>query len=147
MAYIQPNEVVSPKKSISNLRPIYDKGEDAFSVALLDWDQERRVAIRWNDHKPSPGNPQSRGLPTWFVVPEVFDISILETLLTNGLLGGGTIDRTAAEQDIRHALSLRQVKKFSSESIADDFETRVIQIIEKLIAEGRLSGLRSKTVS
>ena len=94
MSYIQPHEVVSPKRSISNLVPVCDKGEGehGFSVVVLDWEQQTRVAVRWNDRKPSPGNPQSRGLPTWFVMPRVFDVPILETLLLLKMLGGGQID-------------------------------------------------------
>jgi hypothetical protein len=39
--------------------------------------------MRWNGNKTNPlGNPNSRGLPTWFVVPVRFQKPILDVILS-----------------------------------------------------------------
>jgi hypothetical protein len=71
--YIDPEEVLSPKNKLRSLRLIYDTGrcEGSWSVALLNWDSEERVGLRWNgDSEDKIGNPQSHGNPTWFVLPD-----------------------------------------------------------------------------
>ena len=50
------------------------------SLAIGRWDNKPVLAMRWNGGKDSPiGNPQSRGLPTWFIVPDQHVRQILET--------------------------------------------------------------------
>ncbi|MGH2523305.1 MAG: hypothetical protein ACRDH2_12445 [Anaerolineales bacterium] len=76
MAYIDPTTVVSPKNRVRNVTVLHDEGPGKWSVALLEWeDKEGRkevLALRWNgsDEKDGIGNPQSRGKPTWFIVPD-----------------------------------------------------------------------------
>jgi hypothetical protein len=74
MSYILPSQVLSPKGSIKNLNVLYDGGENGWSLAEMTWDGIPVLAMRWNggsnNGSPSIGNPQSRGVPTWFVVPE-----------------------------------------------------------------------------
>jgi hypothetical protein len=82
MAYTNPLLVLSPQDAISNLKVLYDGGEQlsegntwsGWSVAEFDWYQQPSLGIRWNGSTQNPdvsprGNPQSRG-PTWFVLPE-----------------------------------------------------------------------------
>ncbi|MGO9177569.1 MAG: hypothetical protein ACLQED_15765 [Desulfobaccales bacterium] len=143
MNYTNPREVKSPKVSISNLEPIIDKGEWRYSVALLDWEREPRVAMRWNggteEGRIHPGNPQSRGLPTWFVLSEDYDVAILSEALKQGL-GGGDIDVDAAKEAVQEALSKRNASKMSSQEAADNagLETTIIDIITRLKAEGKI---------
>ncbi len=147
MSYTDPHHVGSPKSSVSELMPVYDGGEGDFAVTLMKWDGQDAVAIRWNggskdnaeDHtkRPHPGNPQSRGLPTWFVLPEILDVAILQALLENALIGGGSIDKSKAEEAIRRAIPLlggngeTQVK-------TDKLEGKILTIIEKLKSEGKI---------
>lgn len=50
------------------------------SLAIGRWDNQPTLAMRWNGSRENPlGNPQSRGLPTWFIVPEQYWNQILET--------------------------------------------------------------------
>ena len=83
MGYQNPNQVRSPKGAVSHLRVIYDGGEHAagssewagWSVAELEWYEEPTMACRWNgstanDDVSEIGNPQSRGNPTWFIIPK-----------------------------------------------------------------------------
>jgi hypothetical protein len=144
--YTDPHDVTSPRVSISNLHPVCDRGEWESSVALLDWDHKQRVGVRWNggtdpDTKNlSPGNPQSRGLPTWFVLPEEFSPAILQTLLDAGLIGGRTIDKANAEKWIREALDRIKFAPpvAGNKSQANDLERTIISIIKKLKAAGEL---------
>jgi len=73
MSYTDPNTVRSPKGSIKDLKVIYNGGENSWSLAEMKWDGSPVLAMRWNGGSnngfPSIGNPQSRGVPTWFVLP------------------------------------------------------------------------------
>lgn len=69
--FTRPETVLSPKGSVSDLRVLLDTGEDGWSVASMLWDGKPSLGIRWNGHQKNPiGNPQSRGIPTWFVLPD-----------------------------------------------------------------------------
>lgn len=80
MSYVKPEEVTSPRSYWRLLRVLYDGGDSGqsdsgWSAAEGQWENngvwENRLAIRWNGTTGAAiGNPQSRGLPTWFLVPE-----------------------------------------------------------------------------
>ncbi len=79
--YILPENVCSPKQRWSLIKVLHDGGEDGYSIALGRWDNNACIGMRWNGGEGSSiGNPQSRGLPTWFIVPENYQESILEQL-------------------------------------------------------------------
>lgn len=79
MSYIDPSKVISPKSSVSAVRVIEDKKEGSFSIARLRYDQREELACRWNggDDEPS-GHPNSRGIPTWFLIPPQMREDVLE---------------------------------------------------------------------
>lgn len=83
MGHVNPKDVRSPRESWNLIDVLYDggPGPDAYALAIGDWEGNRRVAIRWNgtDDKPA-GNPQSRGIATWFVLPPDFNDIIVGTL-------------------------------------------------------------------
>ena len=143
MDYTNPREVRSPKVNITNLEPIVDKGIWDYSVALLDWDKKPRLAMRWNggkgeDGKIHPGNPQSRGLPTWFLIPENYDLAFLKAINEKGDLGGEEIDVNKAKETVNRFLS----KKLPSEIeiVRDDsgLEKIIVNILMKLKEEGKI---------
>ena len=77
--HIDPKSVLSPKGSLRNLNVIFDGGlwDDAnprwsgWSLATLTWDGRPAIGTRWNGQVgEGVGNPQSRGLPTWFILPD-----------------------------------------------------------------------------
>ena len=69
--YTSPNHVNSPKAHWTLIAVLEDRGEWDTSLAVGRWDDDPCLAIRWNGGKDNPvGNPQSRGLPTWFVLPK-----------------------------------------------------------------------------
>lgn len=84
--YIDPQIVTSPKAKLSELKVIADFGADEYSVAIFNWEGNRVVGVRWNGGKDNPiGNPKSRGIPTWFVLPDAVAIPYLKSLLSIGL--------------------------------------------------------------
>ena len=78
--YIEPSDVHAPKRHWQLFHVLFDGGPDESSLAIGRWNREPVLTMRWNgnDNKPL-GNPQSRGLPTWFVVPEQHVRQVLET--------------------------------------------------------------------
>ncbi len=80
MAYQDPNKVDSPRgrwRTIEVLRTTGDGG-DALAVGM--WDGDPRLAMRWNGsgEESGVGSPQSRGLPTWFILPKWTQLGVLE---------------------------------------------------------------------
>jgi hypothetical protein len=83
MRYFSSVDVISPKRNIKSIVPIYQNSE--FALAKVTWNGTERIAIRWNvteNEWTNPdkisgkticlGEPNSRGYPTWFVLPENF---------------------------------------------------------------------------
>lgn len=72
MGFRDPSSVVAPKSRWAMKSVLCSTGQRGWSVAEGFWDKEPTLGIRWNgdDDSGSPGNPQSHGNPTWFIVPE-----------------------------------------------------------------------------
>lgn len=82
MVFTNPESVLSPKASVKEVRVLLNTGEDGWSLAELLWDERPVLGMRWNGSKANPiGNPQSRGIATWFVVPDE-----LSKILRDGLM-------------------------------------------------------------
>src|SRR5439155_8708453 len=87
--YVTPEEVVSPKRHWSLIAVLDD--DDRSTLAIGRWDGEAVLAMRWNGNKDNPiGNPQSRGLATWFILPEKYWEGVLSTLQRINLRSRGT---------------------------------------------------------
>lgn len=71
MSYVDPESVVAPKSRWQLGRVLFSSGRGGWSICEGNWDDGPVLAIRWNgsDEDAGPGNPQSRGYPTWFVLP------------------------------------------------------------------------------
>jgi len=93
LGYQDPNVVKSPKGAITHLHVVYDGGEQVadagawsgWSIAELEWYEEATMACRWNGSSENEqvseiGNPQSRGNPTWFIIPRPLQDAIREKL-------------------------------------------------------------------
>lgn len=78
--YTQPQTVRSPKEHWMLIDVLDNRGAGRHSVAIGEWDGERVLAMRWNGEAGELGNPQSRGIPTWFIVPSDYAGGITETL-------------------------------------------------------------------
>lgn len=91
MIYHDPATVWSPRDCIDNVQLLYDGGlTDVYSLAIVTWEGQDRIGIRWNVNQrewaePAKaagtvrcvGEPNSRGYPTWFILPENFLSSLL----------------------------------------------------------------------
>ena len=87
MSYVKPKDVTSPKSDWNLLRVLYDGGASEWSAAEGQWYNgtvwENVLAIRWNgDSVKMIGNPQSRGHPTWFIVPEKLEAAVREVIFS-----------------------------------------------------------------
>lgn len=84
MGYTKPETVISPKNRWRFLELLHNTGEDGWSLAKGQWEDNGEfkpvLAIRWNGNDSSLGNPQSRGNPTWFVIPGELEDSVLSAL-------------------------------------------------------------------
>lgn len=80
--YIPPSEVVSPRRQWSFISVLDDPEKPGECVlALGRWENEPVLAMRWNGREDNPiGNPQSRGLPTWFIMPARYSKALVGTL-------------------------------------------------------------------
>lgn len=70
--YINPKAVKTPKNRLSGKNEVLvDKGERGWSICRLTWDGQPALGIRWNGsfNDDNMGTPQSRGMPTWFILP------------------------------------------------------------------------------
>ena len=84
MKYNRPDRVRSPRGYAKHVKPLYDGGEEGFSIAILeDCNGNHNIGIRWNvsekewdDRRKteegmiSVGMPQSRGYSVWFILPD-----------------------------------------------------------------------------
>ena len=84
MNYNHPNQVRSPRGYAKHIKPLYDGGEEGFSIAILEnCDGNHNVGIRWNvsekewgdkakirEEKVCVGMPQSRGYSVWLILPD-----------------------------------------------------------------------------
>jgi hypothetical protein len=82
-----PELVLSPKGRLKELKVVYNGGKSSWSLARMLWDGKKAVGIRWNGGSedkcfPGIGNPQSRGVPTWFILPEEVEDVVLELVKT-----------------------------------------------------------------
>ena len=70
-SFTPPDTVLSPKGAVTDLRVLYNTGEGGWSLSRLNWKGNESLGIRWNGSGENRiGNPQSRGVPTWFIVPD-----------------------------------------------------------------------------
>ena len=77
---IRPQNVKSPTKHWILIDILVEQQE--WSLALGEWDGGRCLAARWNGDAERPkGNPVSRGMPTWFVLPREITEAILAASL------------------------------------------------------------------
>lgn len=78
-SYISPNHVLSPKLHWSLIAVLDDEGEYQSALAIGRWNGKPVLGMRWNGGSENNlGNPQSRGIPTWFIIPDKYREAVLE---------------------------------------------------------------------
>lgn len=81
MAYILPDQVVSPRRRWHSFTTLLDNGEGNPSYALGMWDGKKVIVFRWNGCEGAEGgNPQSRGYPTWIVLDDALRDAVIDIL-------------------------------------------------------------------
>lgn len=81
MTYTPPQNVVAPKRRWQQMAVLLDAGPGEYSYAMGIWDDDKVIVFRWNGTDASPGgNPQSRGHPTWIVLPKHLYPAIVDML-------------------------------------------------------------------
>ena len=80
--YIEPQQVNSPRRHWTLLVVLDPGTEQDIALCVGRWDNDPCLGIRWNGSGDSPlGNPQSRGIPTWFIIPRgQYADAIIESL-------------------------------------------------------------------
>lgn len=71
-----PENVISPRKKLSNLQVIIEK--EHFSLATFAYEGLQRVGIRWNGAENELGYPHSHGYATWFIIPREIALAYAE---------------------------------------------------------------------
>jgi len=84
MSYIDPDTVRSPRGMVADLKVLFDAGEGKWALAELSWAGEPSLGIRWNGSAENVGTPQSRGIPTWFILPSELNVSIRKVVADLG---------------------------------------------------------------
>lgn len=83
MNYNKPEQVRSPRGYAKNIKPLFDGGEEGYSIAILENSNgHKNIGIRWNvgekeweDRRKTDegmvcvGMPQSRGYSVWLILP------------------------------------------------------------------------------
>jgi hypothetical protein len=120
MAYIDPATVTTPKNRVGSVHVIFNGGPSRWSVALVDFDGEPCVGFRWNgsESEPGIGNPQSRGKPTWEILPPELADAVLE--------------RIESLQDSQHAELLAAYREMAADR---ERETEAEEWCEALIGD------------
>jgi len=72
MTYQDPKKVDSPRGRWRTIEVLWDGKDGKDSLAIGMWDGGPVLAMRWNGSSKDNGvgHPQSRGLPTWFILPD-----------------------------------------------------------------------------
>src|SRR5688500_7532732 len=90
--YVKPEAVLGPKRYWQRFHVLLDggpsgTGRDEFtgtSLAIGRWEGRPKLAMRWNGGAENRfGKPQSRGVPTWFTLPDHDALQILQSPLYN----------------------------------------------------------------
>jgi hypothetical protein len=106
MAYVEPTTVLSPRSSIRSVDVIYNTNGGGWSVARIRWEDSESLGIRWNgsDDAPGLGSPQSRGNPTWFILPqELHDVIMAKVEEMAISAPGGLLDQyREMANDVQH---------------------------------------------
>ena len=84
MNYNKPGQVRSPRGYTKHIKPLFDGGEEGYSIAILEnCEGNHNIGVRWNvsekewdDTRKTEkemicvGMPQSRGYSVWFILPD-----------------------------------------------------------------------------
>lgn len=90
--FINPHKVKNPSvhgnpPNLSDIKILYDGGDDGFALAVGTWNQpevgiidDEMLLMRWNGKGDTKGFPFNADNPFWFPIPKIFVEDILSTL-------------------------------------------------------------------
>lgn len=83
--YVAAEDVKSPRRHWSLIAVLDDPKKPKTCVLALGlWKGQPRLAMRWNGFEGMPlGNPQSRGIPTWFIIGDQFNDVLIDSLASD----------------------------------------------------------------
>lgn len=116
MKYNHPDQVCSPRWYAKQITPLYDGGEEGFSIAILEnSDGNHNIGIRWNvsenewedrrklrEEKVCVGMPQSRGYSVWFILPDTSWKFVPQMIKDEIALNNKTNQVTISEEEIQN---------------------------------------------
>jgi hypothetical protein len=88
MGYVKPEDVFSPKDTVTDVRVLIDRGPcpvggpGTWSLAVVRYDRVNRLGFRWNGcdnpkNGSTLGHPSVRGYATWVMLPDEIERAIL----------------------------------------------------------------------
>jgi hypothetical protein len=78
--------IIFPKQKIGAIKKIIKIDEkNRWALAFILWDNKHKLVTRWFWSRI--GDPNSRGYPTWHILPDELAIPILDDLKSKGELG------------------------------------------------------------
>lgn len=128
-----PKEVVSPKSRLTGPIEVIaehrkeDERALPYSVARFKWERVPAVGIRWDGDPDNPndvGTPQSRGLPTWFILPAELAEVVVEYLEANPAPTSIPAESATKAETV----------------VSDDLDARIEAVVERVLLrhlEGR----------
>ena len=126
MNYNHPNQVRSPRGYAKKITPLYDGGEEGFSIAILeDCNGNHNIGIRWNvsekewdDSRKTEegmlcvGMPQSRGYSVWFIMPDTSWKYVPQMIKDEMALNNKPNLITISEEEIKNKVSKIYKERF-----------------------------------
>src|SRR5688572_8599941 len=81
MTYQNPRHVDSPRARWRLIDILHNGGDGGAALAIGKWDGATALAVRWNGSSGDNGigSPQSRGIATWFILPDWMSESTLSS--------------------------------------------------------------------
>src|ERR1017187_7280926 len=110
MPFIPPEQATSPKARLSSIDEIvHSAGGGEWAVAILTYDNERNVGLRWNGTDADPlGYPSVRNYPVWFIVPDFFAPTV--EYMAREMAAGRVVGLPLSTEDLARQLKVKGYK-------------------------------------
>ena len=117
-------EIKSPQDFVGGPHCVICRNiEERWAIVALDWETHPRLGIRW--FHGTSGNPQSRGHPTWFVVPQKLNQAILAALPIDAEVMQEVNQHFAKYADVRDILNMWRELERAYQQCNDDEQERI----------------------
>ncbi len=133
MGYRKPETVVAPKGRWELRKVLCNTGQGGWSAAEGTWDDSPALAMRWNgdDDSGSPGNPQSHGNPTWFIVPDELHDAVRDVARSLNQAMGLVSCETTQLEEFHYGVFKVTLRMQEHISISDDIRFEIPQLPQR----------------